>query len=131
MILLAETPHDARVIEIIATGYARTQDDAGLKQFYLAQLDAVRHAPDLSPDERKQDIALLRRGLIPRTHKAQRLPGRRRPIYRASFGFSRRHEPEPGGGPVRSEIRPDNRSFSISYVPPSNSPLVTRDSWSC
>ena len=63
--LLAQTPYDARVLDIIATSYARAHDDAGLRQFYLAQLDAARAAPGLSADARKQDIALLRRGLIP------------------------------------------------------------------
>jgi hypothetical protein len=63
--LLAATPYDARVLDIIATSYARAHDDAGLKLFYLAQLDEVRNAPGLADDARKQDIALLRRGLIP------------------------------------------------------------------
>lgn len=63
--LLAQTPYDARVLDIIATSYARAHDDAGLRQFYLAQLDAARTAPSLASDARKQDIALLRRGLIP------------------------------------------------------------------
>jgi cytochrome c-type biogenesis protein CcmH/NrfG len=63
--LLAQTPYDARVLNLIATSYARAHDDAGLKQFYLTQLDAARKAPSLTSDSRKQDIALLRRGLIP------------------------------------------------------------------
>ncbi len=63
--LLTQTPYDARVLDIIATSYARAHDDAGLRQFYLAQLDAARTAPGLTVDARKQDIALLRRGLIP------------------------------------------------------------------
>ena len=63
--LLSETPYDSRVLDIIATSYARAHDDAGLKGFYLAQLDAARNAPGLVADARKQDIALLRRGLIP------------------------------------------------------------------
>jgi len=63
--LLAQTPYDARVLDVIATSYARDHDDAGLKQFYLAQLQAARNAPSLSADARKQDVALLRRGLIP------------------------------------------------------------------
>jgi len=63
--LLAETPYDARVLDIVATSYARAHDDAGLKQFYLAQLDAARGAAGLSADARKEDLALLRRGLIP------------------------------------------------------------------
>jgi tetratricopeptide (TPR) repeat protein len=65
MTLLADTPYDARVLDIIATSYARAHDDPGLKQFYLSQLDTARQAPGLSADERKQDIALLRRGLVP------------------------------------------------------------------
>jgi tetratricopeptide (TPR) repeat protein len=63
--LLPANPYDAQVLNLIATSYARAHDDAGLKQFYLAQLDAAKTAPNLTPDARKQDIALLRRGLIP------------------------------------------------------------------
>ena len=63
--LLAQTPYDARVLDLVATSYARAHDDAGLKQFYLTRLDAARNAPDLTIDARRQDIALLRRGLIP------------------------------------------------------------------
>jgi tetratricopeptide (TPR) repeat protein len=63
--LLAQTPYDARLLDIIATSYARSHDDAGLKQFYLAELAAARSAAGLSTDARKNDIALLRRGLIP------------------------------------------------------------------
>ena len=73
--LLAETPYDARVLDIIATSYARVHDDAGLKQFYLAQLDAARNAPGLTADARKQDIALLRRGLIPALTRLNDFPG--------------------------------------------------------
>jgi cytochrome c-type biogenesis protein CcmH/NrfG len=63
--LLSVTPYDARVLEIIATSYAPAHDDQGLKQFYFAQLDAAQKAPGLSADARKQNVALLRRGLIP------------------------------------------------------------------
>ncbi len=63
--LLARTPYDARVLDILATSYARAHDDAGLKQFYLAQLNTARNARGLTVDARRQDIALLRRGLIP------------------------------------------------------------------
>jgi hypothetical protein len=63
--LLAQTPYDARVLDLVATSYARVHDDAGLKQFYLTQLASVRNAPGLTVDARKQDIGLLRRGLIP------------------------------------------------------------------
>jgi tetratricopeptide (TPR) repeat protein len=63
--LLPSNPYDAQVLNLIATSYARAHDDTGLKQFYLAQLDQAKAAPNLTPDARKQDIALLRRGLIP------------------------------------------------------------------
>jgi tetratricopeptide (TPR) repeat protein len=69
--LLAQTPYDARVLDLIATSYARAHDDAGLKQFFLAQLDAARTAHDLTPAQRRQDIALLRRGLIPALDRLQ------------------------------------------------------------
>lgn len=68
--LLPQTPYDAQVLGLIATSYARANDDAGLKAFYMAQLAAVKSAA-LTPAERKSDTALLRRGLIPaltRTH---------------------------------------------------------------
>jgi hypothetical protein len=73
--LLAQTPYDARILDIVATSYARAHDDAGLKQFYLAQLDAARAAPGLTADARKQDIALLRRGLIPALTRLNDFPG--------------------------------------------------------
>ncbi|HEY5057107.1 MAG TPA: hypothetical protein VII58_13160 [Acidobacteriaceae bacterium] len=61
--LLTQTPYDPRVLNVIAASYGH--DDAGLRQFYLAQLDVAHKAPSLTPDARKQDIALLRRGLLP------------------------------------------------------------------
>jgi len=73
--LLAQTPYDARVLDIIATSYARAHDDTGLKQFYLAQLAAARNAPDLTVDARNQDVALLRRGLIPALTRLNDFPG--------------------------------------------------------
>jgi hypothetical protein len=63
--LLTQTPYDAQVLNLIATSYARAHDDAGLKQFFLAQLTQAKNDPGLTPDARKQNIALLRRGLIP------------------------------------------------------------------
>ena len=63
--LLPQNPYDPQVLAVIAASYARQNDNAGLKAFYLAQLEAARTAPDLSRDDRKADIALLRRGLIP------------------------------------------------------------------
>ncbi len=62
--LLAQTPYDATVLDIIAASYARANDDAGLRAFYLERLGSVKSAP-LSPAERRDDTALLRRGLIP------------------------------------------------------------------
>ena len=63
--LLSQTPYDARVLDVIATSYARSHDDAGLKTFYLARLEAARTDPATGSDARRQNIALLRRGLIP------------------------------------------------------------------
>ena len=60
--LLQKSPYDARYLAEASQSYAQAHDDAGLKAFYLARLDAARNAP---PAERKADIALLRRGLIP------------------------------------------------------------------
>jgi hypothetical protein len=62
--LLQQTPYDAAVLGVIANSYARANDDAGLKAFYLAELASVKTAA-LTPNERKSDTALLRRGLIP------------------------------------------------------------------
>lgn len=62
--LLPQTPYDAQILGIVATSYARANDDAGLKTFYTAQLAAVKTAT-LTPAERKSNTALLRRGLIP------------------------------------------------------------------
>ncbi|HEV2618399.1 MAG TPA: hypothetical protein VGU23_00505, partial [Acidobacteriaceae bacterium] len=73
--LLTQTPYDPRVVGILATSYARAHDDAGLKQFYLARLDAARAAPGLIADARKQNIALLRRGLVPALTRLNDFPG--------------------------------------------------------
>ncbi len=63
--LLQQTPYDPTVLALIATSYSRAHDNAGLKAFYLAQLNAAQHTPNLTRDARKQNVALLRRGLIP------------------------------------------------------------------
>ena len=63
--LLPATPYDATVLATISTSYAQSNDNAGLKTFYLAQLDHARSDPTLTPNDRKQKIAMLRRGLIP------------------------------------------------------------------
>ena len=62
--LLPAAPYDPQVLGLIAASYGRANDNAGLKAFYLAQLDQVKTA-SLTRDERKADTALLRRGLIP------------------------------------------------------------------
>ncbi len=49
-------------------------DNAGLKAFYLAQLERARTDPNLAPGARKQDVALLRRGLIPALTRLQDYP---------------------------------------------------------
>ena len=63
--LLPATPYDPQVLAVIATSYAKANDSAGLKTFYLAQIQSATNAPNLSRDDRKADVALLRRGLIP------------------------------------------------------------------
>lgn len=63
--MLAQSPYDARVLAVVAESYARAHDDAGLKQFYLGHLDAAAHDTALEADARRQNVALLRRGLIP------------------------------------------------------------------
>jgi hypothetical protein len=63
--LLEQTPYDARVIAVVSTSYARAHDDTGLKQFFLARLALAGSDSKLTRDERRQNIALLRRGLIP------------------------------------------------------------------
>ncbi len=72
--LLPATPYDPQVLGLIAASYARANDNAGLKAFYLAQLDKVKTA-GLTRDERKADTALLRRGLIPALTRLQDFPG--------------------------------------------------------
>jgi hypothetical protein len=56
--------YNAPYLAIVADSYARAGDDAGLKQFYLDKLNAIRSA-SIAVDERKQKTVLLRRGLIP------------------------------------------------------------------
>ncbi len=72
--LLPSTPYDATVLGIIAASYASSNDYAGLKAFYLAELERARTDPSLAPDARKQDIALLRRGLVPALTRLQDYP---------------------------------------------------------
>ena len=48
----------------MADTYAQSGDAQGLKQFYLDKIALFRNAP-LAPDDRKNRVATLRRGLIP------------------------------------------------------------------
>jgi hypothetical protein len=73
--LLAQTPYDAQVLNLIATSYARAHDDAGLKQWVLTELAQAKADPNLTPDARQQNIALLRRSLIPALTRQQDYAG--------------------------------------------------------
>jgi hypothetical protein len=66
--LLQQSPYDPRYLAAAAQSYARADDQAGLKQFYLVRLELLQdhlRSANLPRDEAKQDAALLRRGLIP------------------------------------------------------------------
>jgi cellulose synthase operon protein C len=62
--LLKTSPHDAAYLAAVADTYARAGDDAGLRDFYLAQIAGLRTAA-MKPAEKTAAIATLRRGLIP------------------------------------------------------------------
>ncbi|MGE5325395.1 MAG: tetratricopeptide repeat protein, partial [Deltaproteobacteria bacterium] len=62
--LLRDSPYNGPYLAALADTYAKASDDAGLKQFYLDEIQAFRSAP-LSEADRKSGIATLRRGLIP------------------------------------------------------------------
>jgi hypothetical protein len=61
--LLERDPYDAKLISIAAESYALADDQAGLRDFYLAKLAALKTA-NLPKDVRRDDTALLRQGLI-------------------------------------------------------------------
>ena len=63
--LLPAAPYDPQILGILAQSYARANDNDGLRRFYLAQIDQAKADPKLTPDQRKANTALLRRGLIP------------------------------------------------------------------
>jgi hypothetical protein len=73
--LLPQSPYDPTLLAVIADSYARAHDDTGLKQFYLAHLDTATKDLALTPDVRKQNIAVLRRGLIPALTRLHDAPG--------------------------------------------------------
>gem|GEM_PF-357868 len=61
--LLADSPYDAETLAALADTYARANDPAGLRDFYLAKIQAFRQAP-MAKDELNARVATLRRGLI-------------------------------------------------------------------
>jgi tetratricopeptide (TPR) repeat protein len=63
--LLSANPYDAQALALDAASYSRKNDDAGLKTFYLNRLDSARMDPSITVDTRRENVALLRRGLIP------------------------------------------------------------------
>jgi hypothetical protein len=62
--LLAGSPFNQQYVATMAQTYARAGDDAGLRDFYLARIAALKSAP-MGRDERKARIAELERSLIP------------------------------------------------------------------
>jgi cellulose synthase operon protein C len=62
--LLNAAPYNGEYLAAMADTYAQSGDDHGLQQFYLEKIALFRNAA-LPADERKAQIATLRRGLIP------------------------------------------------------------------
>jgi Flp pilus assembly protein TadD len=62
--LLKDSPYDAQYLAAMADTYAKAGDQQGLKQFYVYEIAAFRTAT-LSADQKKSQVAVLRRGLIP------------------------------------------------------------------
>ncbi|HTA78403.1 MAG TPA: hypothetical protein VK720_02605 [Terracidiphilus sp.] len=67
-------PNSARCLAIIADSYARANDNTDLRDFYLAKLAALKSAK-LSTTERRDQAALLRRGLILALTRMKDYPG--------------------------------------------------------
>ena len=61
--LLRDAPFQSEYLAAMADTYARSSDDAGLRDFYVAAIESMRDAP-LAPAERTARVAALRRGLI-------------------------------------------------------------------
>jgi len=72
--LLDATAFDPQSIAIVADSYARAGDDAGLRDFYIAKLAAIKTAT-MNADSKKQTTLLLRRGLIPALTRLRDYPG--------------------------------------------------------
>ncbi|MBZ5684041.1 MAG: hypothetical protein LAP86_03320 [Acidobacteriia bacterium] len=62
--LLKESPYNGEYLAAMADTYAQAGDDHGLEQLYLDKIAMFRSAP-LPADNRKAQIAALRRGLVP------------------------------------------------------------------
>jgi Flp pilus assembly protein TadD len=62
--LLQGDPYNAEYLAAMAQTWAQADDDSGLRDFYTATIEALRHAP-VPPEERTSSIAAMRRGLIP------------------------------------------------------------------
>ena len=62
--LLNGSPYNGEYLAAMADTYAQAGDDQGLEQFYRDKIALFHNAP-LPADERKAQIATLRRGLIP------------------------------------------------------------------
>ncbi|HEY6263795.1 MAG TPA: tetratricopeptide repeat protein [Candidatus Acidoferrum sp.] len=72
--LLKDSPYDSQYLAAMADTYAQAGDQQGLKQLYLDKIALFRTAP-LSPDDRRNRIATLRRGLIPALTKLKDYSG--------------------------------------------------------
>jgi tetratricopeptide (TPR) repeat protein len=64
LVLLADAPYNSEYLAATAETYARSGDNAGLRDFYQDKIKIFQKAA-LSADERKERITALRRGLIP------------------------------------------------------------------
>ena len=72
--LSKDAPYNADYVAAMADTFARAGDDEGLRQFYEARIVAFKAAP-LPAEERKTQIAALRRGLIPALTRLKNYPG--------------------------------------------------------
>ncbi len=72
--LLDENPYNGEYLAALADTYARSGDQAGLRDFYLEKIKLFQKST-LSQDERKNRVATLRRGLIPALTALKDYPG--------------------------------------------------------
>lgn len=63
--LLKDSPYNGEYLAAMADTYAQAGDDPGLQKFYLDEIELFRADSSLSADAKKEQIAKLRRGLIP------------------------------------------------------------------